>query len=897
MAKVYLEAGDNFVLSSAATVYGSTGTEKLVINSGVTGVIADPNIERVDLAGASTGYTFQQAGNQLKVFSGTSLVATIPVQEDANGTQVVFSNGSVEVKVGATGMTLGGATVPSTAAAAVTPTTIDSAVTSGAGSSTGTPTTGQAFSLTNSATPDVISGTTGNDTITGGAGTYAATDVIADSTTTDSDVFNLVANTALGGSGAVINNIETINATGEYATVAYNAASTSGTKTLNLAAGIIGSTATVTGVKATGVAEIVAGNNIGTLEVSSGTTGTVGTVKVNAGSATSVTLNGTASVADTFDLTLSNKATSLTLATGTGTDAVTVNLAGNTLSLTPGAGVVETLNLVSKGAANTVTIASGTLVDSATTSKAVVSGDQNLTLIGDPDALTGLIVEKTGTGTLTFKTNAGATAMDLSKVAADVVDVNFATGAVATTYNSASTVKLSVANNATSYNIDNAAGTLTTGTLSVDVNADQTAFGTGAKVDTLKLNTNVANATITTLTTDNATDTIVLSGAKNLTISTLTSGDADVISATGMTGKFTLTTTSAGTTVIGGSGNDSLSVGDFTGSVVRGGDGNDTINGAATNASSLFGDAGNDSVTGGSAADTIDGGAGDDVLTGAAGNDTILGGEGNDIIIGGAGADSLTGGAGNDVYQLAATSSGVNEVQTLTFTSAVTGDGNLVFNVAGASVTIAVTSAAQDTAAKVATAVAAGTFPAGVTASVNGANVLLTFAAGTHGDATLVTAGTNTATGGAWSAAETQKGVSAVAASDSSENNLDVITDWASGDKIDLSINMSLDTTAVTGTTTAAGLSTNGLISFASLTTQPTSLNAAATLVAAAVAGGTSTAAGEAAVFTYDGASYLFVSDGTAAYSATTDTLVKLAGVTTLSTGITLFGGDITAIA
>ena len=151
MAKIYLDSGDTFTLSGAASVFGSTGTEKLIVNSGATGVVADQNVERVDLAGASSAYTFQQSGNQLKVFSGTTLVATIPVQDDTDGTQVVFTNGSVSVKVAATGMTLGGATVPSAAAAAVTPTTIDATVTSGAGTSTGT-TTGQTFSLTTSNT-------------------------------------------------------------------------------------------------------------------------------------------------------------------------------------------------------------------------------------------------------------------------------------------------------------------------------------------------------------------------------------------------------------------------------------------------------------------------------------------------------------------------------------------------------------------------------------------------------------------------------------------------------------------------------------------------------------------------------------------------------------------------
>ena len=134
MAKVYLDSGDNFTLSSAATVYGSTGTEKVVVNSGVTGITIDASVERVDLSGASSAYTFKQAGNTIQVYSGATLVATTTVQDDTNGSQLVFSNGSVDVKMATGGtMTLGGATVSSSAAAAVTPTTIDTATTSGSG--------------------------------------------------------------------------------------------------------------------------------------------------------------------------------------------------------------------------------------------------------------------------------------------------------------------------------------------------------------------------------------------------------------------------------------------------------------------------------------------------------------------------------------------------------------------------------------------------------------------------------------------------------------------------------------------------------------------------------------------------------------------------------------------
>ncbi|MBB1125936.1 beta strand repeat-containing protein [Thiospirillum jenense] len=132
MASVFLEPGDNFTLASGAKVYGSTGSEKVIVNTGVTGVVLDQNVERVDLAGDFSTFTYQQAGNQLKVFSGTTLVATIPLQGDADGTQIVTTAGSVVAKLSGGVMTLGGTDVPSAAAGVVAPATVDAGVTTGA---------------------------------------------------------------------------------------------------------------------------------------------------------------------------------------------------------------------------------------------------------------------------------------------------------------------------------------------------------------------------------------------------------------------------------------------------------------------------------------------------------------------------------------------------------------------------------------------------------------------------------------------------------------------------------------------------------------------------------------------------------------------------------------------
>ena len=41
---VFLGSGDGFALSGSATVFGATGTEKVVLNTGASGVVVDPGI-------------------------------------------------------------------------------------------------------------------------------------------------------------------------------------------------------------------------------------------------------------------------------------------------------------------------------------------------------------------------------------------------------------------------------------------------------------------------------------------------------------------------------------------------------------------------------------------------------------------------------------------------------------------------------------------------------------------------------------------------------------------------------------------------------------------------------------------------------------------------------------
>ncbi|MGO4727983.1 MULTISPECIES: calcium-binding protein [unclassified Inquilinus] len=118
--------------------------------------------------------------------------------------------------------------------------------------------------------------------------------------------------------------------------------------------------------------------------------------------------------------------------------------------------------------------------------------------------------------------------------------------------------------------------------------------------------------------------------------------------------------------LVGGDGTDTLS-GDAGNDSADGGAGNDGAFGGAGN-DTLFGGAGDDNLDGGddndvlqgaAGIDTLAGGAGADTLYGGDGDDTLDGGDGNDVLIGGAGIDGLTGGAGIDTAYYAASASAV----------------------------------------------------------------------------------------------------------------------------------------------------------------------------------------------------------------------------------------------
>ncbi|MEO1193394.1 MAG: calcium-binding protein [Pseudomonadota bacterium] len=106
--------------------------------------------------------------------------------------------------------------------------------------------------------------------------------------------------------------------------------------------------------------------------------------------------------------------------------------------------------------------------------------------------------------------------------------------------------------------------------------------------------------------------------------------------------------------------NDSLRGTDFAGrdilrglsgdDDIRAGDGGDTLfGGSGRNA--LRGEAGDDTMVGGDSNDTMLGADGDDIATGLRGRDIVAGGSGSDIFFGGSGRDRLNGGSGVDTVE------------------------------------------------------------------------------------------------------------------------------------------------------------------------------------------------------------------------------------------------------
>jgi len=556
-----------------------------------------------------------------------------PLVEDG---LITLANLALTINRGALGADSDALTAKVNAAISETETAIDGAANAGT-----------TFTLTSAAAGDSLVGTTKNDTFTSEAGTLQTADTILDSTATDRDVLNAVVTS--NSIAARIQNVETMNLTGRFATTGFDLASTSGTQNLNLNTNIVGGTATVTNASTLNAANISAGANIGTVSVTATASGTRDAVMVDAGSATTVTVAGGAG-ADQFTVNLASGAAG-TFNGGGSVDAYTVNV-GATATLT---GNTATESIAINAAQDSVVTLGGALTDTVANVAAAtttIGGAGNVTVKGTKAQLTGTSMTKTGSGTLTVEVTDGADTIDTKAILADTVTLAVTSGGnTGMTFNEGSTVNLKGTQTDAVLQIENAKGTITTGSLNVNVSNAQTKITTGDNVDTLILRgtpdavtdtdadqngVNELALVLGDVVLDAATTTLVTSGDTAMTITTLTAGAGYVLSSD-MTAGLTITDTAGAfdATFSLGGGNDTVS---------------DTVD---SQVATVYGNGGNDKITTGSGDDKIYGGDGNDTLNGKAGADTISGGDGDDTINGGAGADTITTGSGSDIVVLA----------------------------------------------------------------------------------------------------------------------------------------------------------------------------------------------------------------------------------------------------
>ena len=715
MANVFLNANESYnINNNNDVVFGGSGNEIITVGAGITGVTVNQLTEGVRLNGAFSAFTFQQQGNQLVVYSGGVVVLTAPLQNDADGTLITTTDGTVQAKVSAAGMTLGSAAVVAGTTAAQATALVPSVasidatnktpfvgrvvppglvITTSAGTATESaaatlqPAANMTFTVTlsaaqttattvnfttsspataNAATPGSdYTPITGSVVIAAGATSQTFNVAILDDLTFDGtlanpsgvEVFNVTLSLPVGATGTLANVI----AVGTITDGEVNA------QPVNTVPAIPVNAALNTAATVPGISVRDANNATLTTVV----TATNGLLSAAAGGAIPVALSGVTSI--TLSGTIADINTALSVITYV-SSRVTAGTDTLTVTTTDGLGGTDTKSVVINVNANSLLTASITDNLAGTAGNDFFSG--TLANIQTGDTIAGAA----GTDTVSLTALAG-TVPAFTATNIEVLNLTTVAGATTASLNTANlgTALLNVnfidldtgVGNTDDITLTGLLSTVTVGVNRSMANADLSLAAGGGTLN-LALGGGVAIALLATTTNPAATLNIVSSGATANSITSLTTG---VLAATGVVNisgatAFSLTEDAAGgaLTYNGSTATGALTINlaaaTTTAPTLSGGSGNDTLTGANAVANTINGNAGNDNITGGNLADTINGGAGNDTIDGGTGADSLVGGDGDDTITAGTGAtnDSITGGAGADIINLGGAASGDDTV-------------------------------------------------------------------------------------------------------------------------------------------------------------------------------------------------------------------------------------------
>lgn len=657
MANIFLNEGETGVnvANNGDQVFGQAGDETVNILAGVTGVVLDQNVEGITLGGNKAAYTFEQSGNQLLIKSGTTIIATVPVQVDADGTQLTFDDGTFNATFNAGVIEVG--TDPVDPTDPTDPTdTFD--VTAGASSvnegqvatftlSNATPDTAYTYTISGVSAADVNgvlestvttdsngtatisveliedAATEGNETLTVKVGTVSASTTVVDTSTepvgktftltTDTDAFNGTEgdDTFTGASGTVASEdviedaSDTDNDTANLVLAADNLAPTLvKIENINLSSDVLDGTA------ATFNAANVVGSKI---------TYNAGKTVNGVAEITNNTINSVVAGTDISSLSVTGitqasidagKATTLiTDDANNATDVTNVTVNGDlNYNVTTGNAAANVKMTATKAA--TVDFVAASTLNAGTTVSLLGSNDFTLT---SSDELSGMTVKDSTTdATVTIKadTTAGGGNIDGDSWIVDLIDVTANLNGDTLQIKSDRAVKVSKTQ--TDLTVDSVGGSATE-IVNIETGVDSTSITAAATGGTLKqANVSItADATLGTLDTGSK---LVLTGSKVLTIGQTNSTTID---ASAYTGNTTITSDAAASIELG-SGTNKLTLGDFA-YTIAGGTGADTVIATALDDDNLIvaSGGGNDMLkidgtagTNGTATFTFNGGAG-----------------------------------------------------------------------------------------------------------------------------------------------------------------------------------------------------------------------------------------------------------------------------------------------